>query len=112
MSTDARNGTKKAVLVAFAGNLAIAVAKFVGAALSGSAALFAEGLHSVVDTFNQIFLYLGLHLQERPASPTHPFGYGKERFFWSFIAAIFIFATGAVVAFYEGVSKWNHPHPW
>ena len=104
-------GTRRAVAVAFAGNLVIAVAKFVGAFFSGSVALFAEGLHSVVDSFNQVFLYLGLALQERPASPTHPFGYGKERFFWSFIAAIFIFATGAVVSFHEGWAKWQHPEP-
>ncbi|MNS14949.1 Ferrous-iron efflux pump FieF [compost metagenome] len=107
----AHDGTRKAVVVAFIGNLIIAVAKFVGAFFSGSVALFAEGLHSVVDSFNQVFLYLGLHLQSRPASPTHPFGYGKERFFWSFIAAIFIFATGAVVAFHEGWAKWQHPEP-
>lgn len=105
------DGTRKVVLVAFFGNLAIAVAKFVGAHHSGSVALFAEGLHSVVDTFNQVFLYLGLHLQQRPPSATHPFGYGKERFFWSFIAAIFIFASGAMVAFYEGYHKWLHPEP-
>lgn len=103
--------TRKAVYVAFFGNLAIAAAKFVGAALSGSVALFAEGLHSVVDTFNQIFLYLGLRLQSRPPSEKHPFGYGKERFFWSFIAAIFIFATGAIVSLYEGASKWLRPEP-
>jgi cation diffusion facilitator family transporter len=104
-------GTRRAVVVAFVGNLAIAAAKFVGASLSGSVALFAEGLHSVVDSFNQVFLYLGLALQERPASATHPFGYGKERFFWSFIAAIFIFAAGAVVAFHEGYAKWLAPEP-
>jgi cation diffusion facilitator family transporter len=74
-------------------------------------AIFAEGLHSVVDTLNQVFLWLGLHLQERPASDKHPFGYGKERFFWSFVAAIFIFASGALVSFYEGVEKFRHPEP-
>lgn len=105
------DATRKAVVVAFIGNLAIAIAKFIGAAMSGSVALFAEGLHSVVDTFNQVFLYLGLHLQQRPPTTTHPFGYGKERFFWSFIAAIFIFASGAMVSFYEGFNKWSHPEP-
>lgn len=105
------DATRKAVIVAFFGNLAIAIAKFIGAGLSGSASLFAEALHSVVDTFNQVFLYLGLRLQERPANEKHPFGYGKERFFWSFIAAIFIFATGAVVSFHEGLTKWGHPEP-
>lgn len=110
-SASSVEGTRRAVVVAFFGNLAIAIAKFVGAYFSGSVAILAEGLHSVVDSFNQIFLYLGLHFQERPATDTHPFGYGKERFFWSFIAAIFIFATGAVVSFYEGWSKWLHPEP-
>ncbi|MDB5101268.1 MAG: cation diffusion facilitator family transporter [Cyanobacteria bacterium RYN_339] len=105
------DGTRKAVLVAFIGNVAITLAKFVGAYFSGSVAIFAEGLHSVVDTLNQVFLWLGLHLQERPASDKHPFGYGKERFFWSFVAAIFIFASGALVSFYEGVDKFLHPEP-
>jgi cation diffusion facilitator family transporter len=105
------DGTRKAVIVAFIGNVAITIAKFVGAFFSGSVAIFAEGLHSVVDTFNQVFLYLGLHLQERPASDKHPFGYGKERFFWSFVAAIFIFASGALVSFYEGAEKFRHPEP-
>lgn len=108
---DTSQGTRRAVIVAFAGNLVITAAKFVGAYFSGSVAMFAEGLHSVVDTFNQVFLYLGLALQERPATPQHPFGYGKERFFWSFVAAIFIFASGAMVSLYEGVDKWLHPHP-
>jgi cation diffusion facilitator family transporter len=110
-SASSVEGTRRAVIVAFFGNLAIAIAKFVGAYFSGSVAILAEGLHSVVDSFNQVFLYLGLHFQERPATEQHPFGYGKERFFWSFIAAIFIFATGAVVSFYEGYAKWVHPEP-
>ena len=103
-------GTRKTVLVAFAGNLAIATAKFIGAYFSGSVAMLAEGLHSVVDTFNQVFLWLGLALQDRPPDDQHPFGHGKERFFWSFVAAIFIFATGSMVSLYEGVSKWLEPH--
>ena len=104
-------GTRKTVIVAFAGNLVITVAKFIGAYFSGSVAMFAEGLHSVVDTFNQVFLFLGLALQDRPASDRHPFGHGKERFFWSFVAAIFIFTTGAVVSMYEGITKFITPHP-
>jgi cation diffusion facilitator family transporter len=104
-------GTRKTVLVAFAGNLIITVAKFIGAYFSGSVAMFAEGLHSVVDTFNQVFLYLGLALEDRPASDQHPFGHGKERFFWSFVAAIFIFTTGALVSLYEGITKFFDPHP-
>lgn len=103
--------TRRAVVVAFGANLAIALAKGAGAALSGSVALFAEALHSLVDTLNQVFLFLGIALENRPASPKHPFGHGKERFFWSFVAAIFIFATGAVVAIVEGLEKWRHPMP-
>ena len=77
----------------------------------GLRALFAEALHSLVDTLNQVFLFLGIALEARPASPKHPFGHGKERFFWSFVAAIFIFATGAVISIHEGLAKWRHPAP-
>lgn len=104
-------GTLKTVLVALAGNMAIAVAKFVGAFFTGSTALLAEGLHSVVDTFNEVFLFLGLHLQKRPATPKYPLGFGRERYFWSFVAAMFIFAGGSLVSLYEGVEKFFHPHP-
>lgn len=103
--------TRGAVSVAFAANLAIALAKGTGAFFSGSVGLFAEALHSLVDTLNQVFLFLGIALEARPASPKHPFGHGKERFFWSFVAAIFIFATGAVVSIHEGLAKWHHPAP-
>jgi cation diffusion facilitator family transporter len=71
----------------------------------------AEALHSVADTTNQVFLLLGLRFYKRPASEKHPFGHGKERFFWSFIAAIFIFGVGATYAVYEGIQKLSHPHP-
>jgi cation diffusion facilitator family transporter len=67
-------------------------------------------LHSLADTTNQVFLLLGLRFYKRPASEKHPFGYGKERFFWSFIAAIFIFGVGATYAVYEGIQKILHPH--
>ena len=104
-------GTVKAVVAAFFGNLAIAGAKFVGAFFSGSSGLLAEAIHSVVDSFNQVFLYLGLRFQKQPATPKHPLGYGRERFFWSLIAAVFIFFGGAVLSVYEGVMKWLHPEP-
>ena len=73
--------------------------------------MMAESLHSFADTTNQVFLLLGLRFYKRPASEKHPFGYGKERFFWSFIAAIFIFGVGATYAIYEGIAKLRHPHP-
>jgi divalent metal cation (Fe/Co/Zn/Cd) transporter len=83
-----------AVLGALFANALIAILKFIGAAITGSSGMMAEALHSVADTTNQIFLLLGLRFYKRPASAKHPFGFGKERFFWSFIAAIFIFGVG------------------
>jgi cation diffusion facilitator family transporter len=100
-----------AVLGALFANGLIAILKFVGAAITGSSGMMAEALHSVADTTNQVFLLLGLRFYKRPASSKHPFGYGKERFFWSFIAAIFIFGVGATYAIYEGIEKLKHPHP-
>ena len=100
-----------AVLGALFANGLIAILKFVGAGITGSSGMMAEALHSVADTTNQIFLLLGLRFYKRPASGKHPFGYGKERFFWSFIAAIFIFGVGATYAIYEGIEKLRHPHP-
>src|SRR5215475_11875620 len=99
-----------AVLGALFANGLIAVLKFIAAFITGSSGMMAEALHSVADTTNQIFLLLGLRFYKRPASTKHPFGYGKERFFWSFIAAIFIFGVGATYAIYEGIDKLAHPH--
>ena len=100
-----------AVLGALVANGVITVLKFIGAMLTGSSGMMAEALHSLADTTNQVFLLLGLRFYKRPASDKHPFGYGKERFFWSFIAAIFIFGVGATYAIYEGIQKLSHPHP-
>jgi cation diffusion facilitator family transporter len=100
-----------AVLGALFANALIAILKLVAAVITGSSGMMAEALHSVADTTNQIFLLLGLRFYRRPASEKHPFGYGKERFFWSFIAAIFIFGVGATYAIYEGIEKLAHPHP-
>ena len=100
-----------AVIGALFANALIAVLKIVAALVTGSSGMMAEALHSVADTTNQIFLLLGLRFYKRPASGKHPFGYGKERFFWSFIAAIFIFGVGATYAIYEGIEKLAHPHP-
>jgi len=100
-----------AVLGALFANGVIAILKFIAAIMTGSSGMMAEALHSVADTTNQVFLLLGLRFFKRPASKKHPFGYGKERFFWSFIAAIFIFGVGATYAIYEGIVKLRHPHP-
>ncbi len=100
-----------AVLGALFANAVIAILKLVAAVITGSSGMMAEALHSIADTTNQVFLLLGLRFYKRPASEKHPFGYGKERFFWSFIAAIFIFGVGATYAIYEGIVKLRHPHP-
>jgi cation diffusion facilitator family transporter len=99
-----------AVLGALIANGLITILKFIGALMTGSSGMMAESLHSLADTTNQVFLLLGLRFYKRPASEKHPFGYGKERFFWSFIAAIFIFGVGATYAIYEGIEKVRHPH--
>ena len=100
-----------AVIGALFANALITVLKFAAALITGSSGMMAEALHSFADTTNQVFLLLGLRFYKRPASAKHPFGFGKERFFWSFIAAIFIFGVGATYAIYEGISKLSHPHP-
>ncbi len=95
--------TRGTVLVALAANTAVAIAKGIGGLLSGSAALMSEAAHSVADTLNEVFLLLSLSKAERPADRTHPFGYGKERFFWSLLAAVGIFVSGAGYSAYEGI---------
>lgn len=99
-----------AVLGALVANGIITILKFIAAVVTGSSGMMAEAFHSLADTTNQVFLLLGLRFYKRPASEKHPFGFGKERFFWSFIAAIFIFGVGATYAIYEGVQKLIHPH--
>ena len=90
------------VLVALGANAAIAVLKLIAGLITGSAAMLAEAAHSIADTFTEVFLLTALRRSSRPADRTHPFGYGKERYFWSLIAAVSIFVSGAVFAFYEG----------
>lgn len=98
-------GSKKVVIAALAGNLGIAVAKFVAAFFSGSVAMLAEGIHSVADTGNQALLLLGLKLAAKPADRKHQFGRGSELYFWPFIVAVMLFTIGAVASFYEGMHR-------
>jgi cation diffusion facilitator family transporter len=102
-------GSKKVVFAAGAANLGIAVAKFVGAALTGSSAMFAEGVHSLVDTSNQGLLLLGMKRSQKPADARHPFGYSREIYFWSFVVAVLLFGAGGAVAIYEGIHKLHAP---
>ncbi|MFF3364108.1 cation diffusion facilitator family transporter [Streptomyces misionensis] len=94
--------TRITVLVALAANLLIAVAKAVGGVLSGSPALLSEAAHSVADGFNEVFLLAALRRSRRPADKRHPFGYGKERYFWSLLAAVGIFVMGGCFSFFQG----------
>jgi len=98
------------VLAAGAANLGIAIAKFVGYALTGAASLLAEGIHSVADTANQALLLLGDARAKRAPSDTHPFGYARERYFWAFVVSVVLFTAGGLFALYEGVDKLRHPH--
>lgn len=103
--------SKKAIYAALAGNGMIAITKFFASAYTGSSAMFSEAIHSVVDTGNQILLLYGIKRSERPADKTHPFGYGMEVYFWSFVVAILLFGLGSGVSIYEGISKIQNPHP-
>jgi len=98
-----------AVYSALFANFAIAITKFVAAAVTGSSAMVSEGIHSVVDTCNEVLLLLGIHKSKRPADEKRPFGYGKDLYFWSFIVSLLIFAIGAGISFYEGFSHLKHP---
>lgn len=103
-------GSRRAIVAAFAANLGIAVAKFVGFAFTGAASMLAEAVHSVADTSNQALLLLGSKRARRPADPDHPFGHGRERYFWAFVVALVIFSVGSLFALLEGIDKLRHPH--
>ncbi len=100
----------KSVVAALLANTGIAVAKFVGFFFTGSSSMLAEAIHSVADAGNQALLLLGVRRATRRPSADHPFGYGRERYFWSFVVALVIFTLGAGFAVYEGIDKVRHPH--
>jgi cation diffusion facilitator family transporter len=103
--------SRMAIYGAIGANVAIAITKFAVAGVTGSSAMVSEGIHSAVDTGNGVLLLVGTRLSERPASEEHPFGHGKELYFWSLIVAVLIFGVGGGVSFYEGLLHWQQPAP-
>lgn len=108
MSSDS---SKKTIFAATVANLAIAITKFIAAAITGSSAMLSEGFHSSVDTANELLLLLGIHRSQKPPDENHPFGYGQELYFWTLIVAIGIFAIGGGISLYEGITHLLNPHP-
>ncbi len=107
----ASDSSKKTIFAAMGANLAIAITKFIAAVITGSSAMISEGIHSVVDTGDQLLLLLGIHMSQKPADDRHPFGYGQELYFWTLIVAILIFAIGGGMSIYEGITHLINPSP-
>jgi cation diffusion facilitator family transporter len=103
-------GSRRAIAAAIAADLGIAIAKFIGFAVTGAASMLAEAVHSVADTSNQGLLFLGGVRARRAPSADHPFGHGRERYFWAFVVSLVIFSLGSVFALVEGFQKIRHPH--
>ncbi|MGI8308215.1 cation diffusion facilitator family transporter [Saccharopolyspora hattusasensis] len=104
-------GGTKAIVAALAANAGIAVAKFGGFLFTGSSSMLAESVHSLADTSNQALLLLGQKTSRRKPTEEHPFGYGRDRYFYSFVVALLLFSLGSVFALYEGTHKVQHPEP-
>jgi cation diffusion facilitator family transporter len=109
MASDSSN--KTVIYAALGANFAIALTKFGAAAISGSSAMASEGIHSLVDTGNELLLLLGVHMSKKPADDSHPFGYGQELYFWTLIVAILLFSIGGGMSVYEGIGRLIQPKP-
>ena len=103
--------SKVSIYAAMSANIAIGIAKFIGAAISGSSAMLSEGIHSVVDSTNEILLLYGLKQSEAVPDEQHPLGHGQELYFWSLMVAVLIFALGGGVSIYQGIQSFGHPEP-
>ena len=103
-------GSRRAIAAAFFANFGIAIAKFVAFLATGAASMLAESIHSLADTGNQGLLFLGGARAKRAPSEMHPFGYGRERYFWAFVVALVLFSMGSMFALYEGINKLVNPH--
>src|SRR6266702_598870 len=103
--------SKTSIYAALAGNVGVGAIKLLAFALSGSSSMLVEAIHSGIDTLNQGLLLFGIRRGARPPDARHPFGYGMEAYFWTFVVALLIFAAGGGVSIYEGVQKFNHPLP-
>ncbi len=104
------DGSRRAIVAAFVANLGIAVAKFVAFLITGAASMLAEAVHSLADTGNQGLLILGTTRAKQKATHEHPFGFGRERYFWAFVVALVLFSLGSIFAIHEGIDKLRHPH--
>src|SRR4051812_7121409 len=103
-------GGKRAIVAALLANLGIAIAKMVAFVFTHSSSMLAESVHSLADTANQILLLVGGKRSQRPADLEHPFGYGRERYFWAFVVSIILFTLGSLFALFEGYEKLHEPH--
>lgn len=104
-------GSNRAIMAALLANTGIAVTKFIAYALTGSSSMLAEAVHSVADTGNQVLLLVGGRRARRSPTPEHPFGYGRERYFFAFLVSVILFSLGGMFALYEAYEKWQDPHP-
>lgn len=116
-STAQQKSSNRVILLALLANLGIAIAKLIGAFFTQSASLLAEGIHSLADCTNQVFLLIGAQKAKKPADDLHPLGYGRESFFWSFMVALMLFSMGGLFAIYEGIHKLKEDamtiqYPW